>query len=221
MKSYSDLYDLCISERNRKQAIHDAMKSKRIKKLLKQRHMSPEDALAQSYQWVLNYPEVKHKPILIYDGITHKERTIIVPTLEELVVQHTVVNVLKPIIMRGMYEHSYASIPKRGIHKGKKTIEKWIRHDPKNCRYVLKLDIHHFFDSISHDVIETLLRTYIRDDQLLALIFRILDTTSSGLPLGFYTSQWLANWLLQSLDHFIKECLHATHYIRYMDDIVI
>ena len=53
------------------------------------------------------------------------------------------------------------------------------------------------------------------------LLFTVIDETEAGLPLGFYTSQWLANWYLQDLDHFIKEKLHAVHYIRYMDDMVI
>lgn len=39
--------------------------------------------------------------------------------------------------------------------------------------------------------------------------------------LGFYTSQWLANWYLQGLDHYVKEQLHVRYYIRYMDDMVI
>ena len=42
-----------------------------------------------------------------------------------------------------------------------------------------------------------------------------------GIPLGFYTSQWLSNWYLQGLDHFIKEQLCAVHYMRYMDDMVV
>lgn len=56
---------------------------------------------------------------------------------------------------------------------------------------------------------------------MLELLFKILDVTEVGLPLGFYTSQWLSNWFLQGLDHFIKEQLHAVHYARYMDDMVI
>ena len=39
--------------------------------------------------------------------------------------------------------------------------------------------------------------------------------------MGFYLSQWLANWYLQDLDHYIKEQLGARYYIRYMDDMVI
>ena len=32
------------------------------------------------------------------------------PTLEELIVQHCVVNALKPMFYKGMYEHSYTSV---------------------------------------------------------------------------------------------------------------
>jgi len=42
-----------------------------------------------------------------------------------------------------------------------------------------------------------------------------------GIPLGFYTSQWLANFYLTDLDHYIKEKLGAKYYVRYMDDMVI
>lgn len=59
------------------------------------------------------------------------------------------------------------------------------------------------------------------DEKFLKLLFEIIDVTERGLPLGFYTSQWLANWYLQDLDHYIKEQLGAVHYIRYMDDMVI
>ena len=65
---------------------------------------------------------------------------------------------------------------------------------------------------------------------MLKLIFYVLDSNVSeldgkiiqeGLPIGFYTSQWFANWYLQDFDHFIKEQLKAGFYIRYMDDCVI
>jgi len=42
-----------------------------------------------------------------------------------------------------------------------------------------------------------------------------------GLPIGYYTSQWFANFYLQNLDHFIKEKLHIRCYIRYIDDMVM
>ena len=42
-----------------------------------------------------------------------------------------------------------------------------------------------------------------------------------GLPLGNETSQILAVYYLNGLDHFIKEKLHIKCYIRYMDDFVL
>jgi RNA-directed DNA polymerase len=221
MKSYNHLYEICISEANRREAIKQAKHSKRIRKIIKKRHLSDDVLLVESYNWITNYSNAEHIPIQIYDGISRKERTIIVPTLEELIVQHCIVNALKPMFWHGMYEHSYASLPDRGAHKGKKVIEKWITHDSKNVKYILKIDIHHFFQSISHDILKAKLTKKIHDEKMLDLLFKIIDVTDVGLPLGFYTSQWLSNWYLQSLDHYIKEQLGAVHYIRYMDDMVI
>jgi hypothetical protein len=183
--------------------------------------MSDEAVIEQSYDWIVQYENAEHTPVYIYDGISRKERTIIVPTMEELVVQHNVVNALKPMFCKGMYEHTYTSLPGRGAHKGKQVIEKWIRTDPKNCKYVLKMDIRHFFDTVPHDILKAKLRKSIHDEKMLDLLFRIIDVTEVGIPLGFYTSQWLSNWYLQGLDHYIKEKLAATHYMRYMDDMVI
>ena len=42
-----------------------------------------------------------------------------------------------------------------------------------------------------------------------------------GLPIGFYTSQYFANFYLQGLDHYIKEQLHVKCYVRYVDDFII
>ena len=39
--------------------------------------------------------------------------------------------------------------------------------------------------------------------------------------MGYFTSQWFGNFYLKALDHYIKEELHAEHYMRYMDDMVI
>jgi len=42
-----------------------------------------------------------------------------------------------------------------------------------------------------------------------------------GLPIGNMTSQLLAIYFLNDLDHYIKEKLYCKYYIRYMDDFVI
>lgn len=221
MKSYKHLYDICISEGNRRRAIKQAKRTKRVRRMLKQRHMSDDELLVCSREWILQYENAEHKPVRILDGTSQKLRTIIVPTLEEIIVQHCVCKALEEMFWKGMYSHSYASLPGRGAHKAKKVIEKWIATDPKNVKYVLKMDIHHFFDSIPHEILKAKLARKIHDEQMLDLLYKIIDVTDSGIPLGFYTSQWLSNWFLQDLDHYIKEKLHAIYYVRYMDDMVI
>jgi hypothetical protein len=65
------------------------------------------------------------------------------------------------------------------------------------------------------------MRKLIHDDEFLRILFEVIDVTETGLPLGFYTSQWLANWYLTEFDYFVKQELHAKYYVRYMDDMVI
>lgn len=48
-----------------------------------------------------------------------------------------------------------------------------------------------------------------------------LYNKGKGLPIGNMTSQIMAIYYLNDLDHFIKEKLKVKYYIRYMDDLVI
>lgn len=222
MKSYNHLWEEFISEENIKLAIKRAFKGK------KKRRKNVKEIIDHQEEWIpkikyyaehfYNYP---HKPIEIYDGISRKKRTIIVPTPMEKIVHHMIINVMRPIFKRGMYEHSYASIPKRGAHKGKKHIEKWINHDARNVKYCLKMDIKKYFQSVDTEILKQKLRRIIHDERFVSLLETLINVHDNGIPLGFFTSQWFANFCLQDLDHYIKESIGATHYIRYMDDMVI
>lgn len=221
LKTYKHLYGNFISEENIRTAIRVSSLGKRSRARVREYYEHPDDHIQELREYAENFYSFKHKPKEIYDGISKKKRTIVVPAYREQIVHHMCVNVLKPIFMRGMYEHSYASIPERGAHKGKKFIERWIRNDWKNTKYCLKMDVRKFFESVPHDIIKRKLALIIKDDAFLKVLFEIIDATDYGLPIGFYTSQWLANWYLQDLDHYIKETLKATYYVRYMDDMVI
>lgn len=41
-----------------------------------------------------------------------------------------------------------------------------------------------------------------------------------GITIGAYTSQMIANWVLSSLDHYMKEEIKCKSYIRYCDDVL-
>lgn len=221
LKTYKNLYDKFISDDNIAKAINNASRGKRNRKIMKLMYINPIRWIPIIRKWAENFTNAPHIPVQIYDGIKRKKRFIIVPTNKEQVVHHMLCNILKPIFMKGMYEHSYGSIPGRGGTSAKNQIVKWIRKDKSGCKYVLKMDIHKFFDSISHDILKHKLSKLIKDTEFLRILFIVIDVTDKGLPLGFYTSQWLSNWYLQDLDHYIKEKLHAKYYVRYMDDMVI
>lgn len=113
-------------------------------------------------------------------------------------------------------------MPKKGADFGRKAIEKWIRKDPWNCKYVFKCDIRHFFENIDTRILKCKLKArYGKDDDFYKLLVIIIGAQKKGLPLGYYTSQWFANFYLQEMDYFLKQELKVVHYIRYMDDIVV
>lgn len=221
MKSYSHLYEQFLSDANIRLAIKNAAKNKKRRRTVSRIFNDQEKYIPIIREYAKDFKNRPHTPIVIYDGITRKKRTIIVPNFYEQIVHHMIVNVLKPIFMKPMYEHSYGSIPGRGAHKGKNAIRKWIRHDVKNVKYCLKMDIRKYFERVDHTVLKSKLSKLIHDERFLKILYEIVDVTDTGIPLGFYTSQWFANFFLTDLDHFIKEDLHASHYIRYMDDMVI
>lgn len=221
MKSYSDLWEYYISEDNIRESVRKSSLGKRNRLTVAKVFYDLDNQIDDIRYYATHFKNANHVPMEIYDGIQHKKRTIIVPTYKEQIVHHMVVRTLTPMFKRGMYEHSYGSIPGRGAHNGKKEVEKWIRKGGANIKYCLKMDIYHFFPTIPHPIIIDMLERKIKDKQLLEVVVEIINATEVGLPLGFYTSQWLANWYLQGLDHYIKEELKAVYYIRYMDDMVI
>lgn len=169
----------------------------------------------------VEFPE--HRPCEITEANCHKKREIIKPFYKyEQVIHHLIVNEIKDIVMHGFYEYSCGSIPGRGCHYGKKHVSRWIDSYPKGAKlYVLKMDIRHFFENVDHDILKEKLSKVIRDKKFLRLMFKVIDSVSKGLPLGYYTSQWFANFFLKDLDHYIKEVLEADEFIRYMDDMVV
>ena len=115
MKSYNHLYEKTISETNRRYALSQAKHSKRFRKIMKHRHMSDDAAVEQSLDWIVNYENAEHVPVYIYDGITRKERTIIVPTMEELLVQHCIVNAMKPMFCKATISRALDYLESNGF----------------------------------------------------------------------------------------------------------
>lgn len=173
--------------------------------------------------WIENYDPNAYRRTEkdINDGISAKVRHLIIPTWQEEIISNVVAIVLRDAFMSSMYEHSYSSIPKRGTHKATKYISKWLRKDCVNTRFGLQMDIVHYFDSVDQELLLDILRRRIKDKHFLDLWAKLLSTADHGLPLGFPSSQWFANIFLDDLDHFVKEKLHVSYYVRFSDDLII
>lgn len=229
MKSYKHLWSQFISDENitiaYKEYLRGRTKDVRTRTLYKR---DPKRAIEKARKYAYARKKENHKSKIIIDGSSRKVRTIIRPMCEEQILHHMAINVLKPIFMRPMYKHSHGSIPERGCLSGRKTLAKWIKYDRENTKYFLKMDIKKYFESIPHDILKVKLDRIIKDKQLLPLLHDFVDVKcdgvinkDKGIPLGFYPSQWFANFYLTDLDHYIKEKLHAKYYMRYMDDMIV
>lgn len=223
MKRIGYLYEKIYDYDNIIKAIDNASRGGRKKKKKSvQKVLANKDYYAREIQKMLRDQTYVPSPAYhktIQDGASGKMRDISIPKFyPDQIIHWALVQVLQePVFMKGMYPYSCGSVPKRGGAAAHKYVRKALR-DP-SIQYVLKADIRKFYPTIDHDVLKSQLRRRIKDHKCLGLLDQIIDL-EPGLPIGFYTSQWLANFYLQNFDHFIKNC-GARYYVRYVDDLVI
>ncbi len=169
-----------------------------------------------------SYQPGQLKEKTIREGAQQKERHVTkIQFFPDQIVHWAIILVLQPLIMRSSYTYSCGSMPGRGPHRGKKVVERWVRQDKKNTKYCAKLDITKFYPSLTNDFLKQLVRRHIKDPDLLWILDKVINTHKQGAPIGYLTSQWLANLALQRLDYVIKQDLKAKYYMRYMDDMVL
>lgn len=234
MKTYKHLFEQLVSYDNLQRAIMRASKGKQTRRDVK--HVLENQAYyIRALQYMMRrqtWRPRRHRAVEINDGICAKKRIIVKPDfIYEQIVHHALVQVLQPIFMRSMYALSCGSIPGRGGVYGKKHLAKWINHHPDKAKYVAKGDIRHFFQSVPMERVKAKLAKKIKDRRFLWVLFAAISNCYAetkdgqivymGLCIGFYTSQWLANWYLQDMDNFVKQKLRVRCYYRYVDDFVL
>jgi len=157
----------------------------------------------------------------IIDGVSKKEREIdSAPFFPDQIIHTLLITEFKPYFMKGMYEFCCACVSNRGSHYGKKYVERWIKTDKSNVKYYLKLDIKKYYPSLKPKVVWKILCKKFKNCKAMRMLKKIIFAYPN-LPIGLLTSQWLANFCLQELDHYIKEVLQTPHYIRYLDDMIL
>ena len=152
------------------------------------------------------------------DANTRKIRQIASTSVYSQIYHWLLVLACQDIFMKQIYVHQCASIPKRGGTYGKKFVERWLQNDKKNTKYCLKIDFKKCYQHIQPGIVMKLLRSKIRDKNVLWLAETILYSYDDGLPIGSVTSQWLCNFVISYICHYLKETLSVEYCIFYMAD---
>lgn len=236
-KSFNHLFEKTISLENLESALVNSTKDKSdtkgAKKIAQDLNKNKDEVVKRQQQRLLNneFKAREHYACVVQDISSGKLRVVLKPAIEdEQIIHWAVVQTMQPIFMRGMYEFSCGSIPGRGPDYGRRYIEKFIKNNKADIKYALKIDIKKFYPSINTEILKEKLRRIVHDERMMNLLSEIIDSNVAvfpdghkerlGVPIGYYTSQWFANFYLQDLDHYAKEVLKFKCYVRYVDDIV-
>lgn len=223
VKKIKNVYPLVYSTENLIKSQYTAQKGKKNRGEVKAFNDNLNDCLATLYEILSEetYEPGIYRTKKIFDP---KERDIMIaPFFPDRVIHHCIINVLAPHWYHIFIANTYACIKGRGTHKCMEDVHRALIEDRIGTRYCLKIDIRKFYDNVDHSVLKQIIRYSIADESLLRLLDKIIDSNGKekGLPIGNFTSQYLANLYLAYFDNWVKEELGVKYYYRYMDDIVV
>ncbi|HQB57251.1 MAG TPA: reverse transcriptase/maturase family protein [Candidatus Paceibacterota bacterium] len=162
-----------------------------------------------------------------------KRRHIHKAQVRDRVLHHAIMSILYPLYEKVFIHNSFSCRIGKGTHKGVEALRSMLYKASKNNTrnvYILKCDIEKFFDSISHEILLSVLSSRIKDQELMNLLVEVVGSFTSdrstlfdrcGVPIGNLTSQLFANVYMDVFDQFIKHDLKVKYYARYTDDFVI
>jgi len=150
-------------------------------------------------------------------------RMLGIPTVLDRLIQQAIHQILSPLWEPSFSPHSYGFRPGRSAGQAIKAAQ---GHVNSGKRWVVDMDLEKFFDRVNHDVLMARVRRKVKDQRVLGLIRRYLESgimqgglvepRTEGTPQGGPLSPLLSNILLDDLDKELEERGHA--FCRYADD---
>ncbi len=189
-----------------------------------------------------------YRTFLIFEP---KPRLVMSQTITDKIINHFVANYyLIPYMENSLIDSNVATRKNKGSSYAMKLIKKYYNkiliNEQNKEIYALKIDVSKYFYTIDHEILLKKIQNKIEDKDVLNLIKIIISEANNdyvnisiknyndkfntsipyyqkgkGLSIGAMTSQFLAIFYLNDLDHYIKENLKCKYYIRYMDDFLI
>lgn len=219
MKTYKHLWDRFISEENFEIAYANSIKRKKKQRQIREFNENKENNLKKVRELVVsgNFHTSEYTSMKVYEP---KERLIYkLPYAPDRIVQHAIMNILRPILTTKFIENSYACVEGKGPHKASQKCAQFTR----KYNYCLKCDIHHFYPSVDQRILSEMLHRIIKDEKFMEIIDDVVFSFPGGknVPIGNYCSQWFGNFYLTYLDNFVLHELKCGKYIRYCDDFLL
>ncbi|MBU0532206.1 hypothetical protein KKB44_01805, partial [Candidatus Micrarchaeota archaeon] len=191
-----NIYDALCSYENLELAFKKARKGKTLKLYVIQFESELENNLKQ-LQLELQTQTYKPRPLETFILRDPKTRKISKSDFRDRVIHHAVCNIIEPFFEKSFIPDSYANRKGKGTFKAIERFEYFARKVSKgftHTSYVLKADIRHYFDTVDHKILCSILEKKIKDKKVMQLIEIILKNHKTqlqgkGMPLGNLTSQ--------------------------------
>lgn len=189
------------------------------------------------------YEPGRFKVFMIY---VPKKRIVMNQLIKDKIVNHFISEyIFRPLLEPKLIDTNVATRVGYGEKYASTKLFNYLNGLDKDT-YALSIDISKYFYNIDHNILMEMLSRDIYDKRILNIVRRIISETNKdyvnkivaaynhefelgvplymnnkGLSIGAVTSQFLAIYYLNNIDHYIKEELHCKYYIRYMDDFII
>ena len=164
-----------------------------------------------------------------------EKRKLGIPTIEDKLLQKSVLMVLEPIYELEFLNFSF------GFRKGKSQHQAleylWQGIMGSNIQWIIDLDIRKFFDTVKHEILRQLLRIRVRDGVITRLVGKWLKAgvledgsisySDEGTPQGGIISPLLSNiYLHEALDKWYMNVVRSrikgrSIMARYADDAIL
>lgn len=223
MKRKKNLYENTYKMENILQAYNEVCRNTKNKRKVRNYRQYKCIYISRIYETLKNrsYEVGPYNVFTIYEP---KQRRIVSQSLHDKVINHLVSrHILMPAVIPCLIDENIASRENMGTKKGQELLKKF--HTKCKIKYgeyyLLKCDISKFFASIDQERLKEKVKRRIKDKDALDIVYKIIDSEEQGLGIGNMTSQILAIFYLNDLDHYIKEELKIKYYVRYQDDFIL
>lgn len=220
MKRHGNLFEQCFTREALYNAYIEARRGKRLRRQCYWFDTRAGAVLDWLYRRIHDgsYAVRGYHRFTVYEP---KAREICAPWFGDIVVQHAIYHVIRPIFERAFIDQSFACRLGKGTHCASDYAQAALRGSAPDS-YLIKLDVRKFFYRIDRPILRKLIERKIKDKRLVDMMMLFADLPEpTGIPIGNLLSQTYALIYLNALDHFVKRELKVKLYCRYVDDFIL